>query len=156
VQATGSPTHVTPQEVAGQLLDLWHLLMKGGAKALYALLDELALSISHIKTLHTLAEVDDELSVKELAERMGMSLPGASRVADALHQRGYVDRHEDQRDRRAKRLRITEAGRDVVERIDTVRLQSMEEFTASLSPEQRDRLHAALVSLPHPPSRSCK
>jgi DNA-binding MarR family transcriptional regulator len=152
--ATTSGGGVTPQELAGDLLELWHFLIKGGAKALYALLDELDLSFSHVKTLHTLADVGEELSVKELAEHMGTSLASASRVADALHQRGLVDRREDERDRRTKRLRITDAGRDAVDRIDTVRLQSLAEFTASLSQEQRDRLHAALISLPHPRPRS--
>ena len=147
-------THTTPAQLAAELSSLWHFLMKGGTKPLYALLDELDLGMSHIKTLHTLADVGQEVSVKELAEHMGMSLPGASRVAEALHQRGYVDRREDEHDRRAKRLRITPSGLDVVERIDTVRLQSLEDFTASLTQEQRDQLHAALSSLPHPRPRT--
>ena len=148
-------THTSPEELAAELMAFWHFLMKGGAKALYALLDELDLSFSHVKTLHTLADVGDDVSVKELAQHMGLSLPGASRVADALHQRGYIDRREDERDRRTKRLRITDAGRDVVDRIDTVRLASLQDVTASLSQEQRDALGAALAALPHPRTRSC-
>jgi DNA-binding MarR family transcriptional regulator len=148
VQSTAPPADVTPQELAAELLRLWHSLIKGGAKSLYALLDELDLGFSHVKTLHTLADLGDEVSVKQLAEHAGMSLAGASRVADALHQRGYVDRREDERDRRAKRLRITDAGREVVDRIERVRLQSLADFTASLSAEQRAALHAALVALP--------
>jgi DNA-binding MarR family transcriptional regulator len=150
LQSTGASSNTSPEELAADLLGLWHFLIKGGAKALYALLDELDLGLSHIKTLHTLADLGEEVSVKELAEDMGMSLPGASRLADALHQRGYLDRREDERDRRTKRLRITPAGRAVVERIDTVRLQSLAGFSAGLSQEQRDALHAALVALPHP------
>jgi DNA-binding MarR family transcriptional regulator len=156
VQASDVEADVTPQELAGELLALWHFLIKGGAKALYALLDELDLGFSHIKTLHMLDDLGQEVSVKQLAEHMGLSLAGASRITDALHQRGYVDRREDERDRRAKRLRITNAGREVVERIDTVRLQSLADFTASLTPEQRAGLHAALVSLPCPRPESSR
>jgi DNA-binding MarR family transcriptional regulator len=148
-------THTTPEELAAELLSFWHFLLKGGAKALYALVDELDLSFSHVKTLHTLADLGEDVSVKELAQHMGLSLPGASRLADALHQRGYVDRREDERDRRTKRLRITDAGRDVVDRIDTVRLASLQDFTAALTQEQRDALGAALASIPHPRTRSC-
>jgi DNA-binding MarR family transcriptional regulator len=147
-------THTSAQQLAAELLELVHSLMKGGSKGLYALLDELDLALTHVKTLHTLADAGTELSIKELAEQMGLSLPGASRVADALHQRGYVDRREDEHDRRTKRLRITDAGRAVVDRIDTVRLTSLQDFTAALSQEQRDALHAAISSLPSPRTRS--
>src|SRR4051794_15595160 len=89
VQVTAAPTHATPAELAAELLSLWHHLLKGGVKGVYALLDELDLGFTHVKTLHTLADLGTEVSVKQLAEHMGMSLPGASRVADALHHRGY-------------------------------------------------------------------
>lgn len=150
MQVTAGPTHATPAELAAELLSLWHHLLKGGVKGVYALLDELDLGFTHVKTLHTLADLGTEVSVKQLAEHMGMSLPGASRVADALHHRGYVDRHEDPNDRRARRLCITAAGLRVVERIDSARLRSLQDFTASLAQEQRDALHAALLALPHP------
>ena len=41
-----------------------------------------------------------------------------------------------------------------VERIDTARLQSLQTYTAALSPGQRDRLSAALADLPHLSPRS--
>ena len=149
MQASGATAHVSPAELAEELLALWHHLMKGGSKALYELLDELDVSFSHVKALHALVDLDRPVSVKELAEDVGMSLPGASRLVEQLHQRGLVDRREDPADRRTKRLLPTAAGLAAVERIDTARLQSLQAYTAALSPGQRDRLSAALADLPH-------
>jgi DNA-binding MarR family transcriptional regulator len=152
VQANGGATaHTTSQELAESLLRLWHHLMRGGSKQLYALLDELDLSFSHVKALHALSDLDRAVSVKELAEDLGMSLPGTSRLVDALHRRGFVDRHEDPSDRRTKRIAPTPAGHDAVARIDTARLQSLQSWVQSLSPDQRDGLAAALADLPLDP-----
>jgi DNA-binding MarR family transcriptional regulator len=149
VQPSTSPTDVTPKQLAAELLAFWHFLMKGGAPALYQLLDELELNMTQIKTLHALADSGREVTVKELAERLGMSLPTTSRTVDSLLRRGFLERREDEHDRRVKQVGITPAGRDAVERIDTVRLVSLADYTATLSPEQRSALYDALSSLPH-------
>jgi DNA-binding MarR family transcriptional regulator len=151
MQATGAQAHTAPAELASALLHLWHHLMKGGSKQLYALLDELDLGFSHVKALHTLTDLDCAVSVKELAEELGMSLPGTSRLVEALHRKGLVDRREDASDRRTRRLLPTAAGREAVERIDTARLQSLQSWTASLTPQQRDALAGALTDLPLDP-----
>jgi DNA-binding MarR family transcriptional regulator len=140
---------VSAKRLAAELLDFWHFLMKGGAPALYRLLDELDLHMTQIKALHALADCGSEVPLGELAERLGMSLPTTSRTVESLLKRGFLERHEDEHDRRVKRVGITAAGRDAVERIDTVRLRSLADYTATLSPEQRSALFAALASLPH-------
>jgi DNA-binding MarR family transcriptional regulator len=149
VQATDTPTHTTSHELAAELLSLWHFLMKGQSRTMFALLDELDLSMSHVKALQVLADCGCELSVKEASEQLGLSLPGASRTVDALLRRGYLERREDEQDRRMKRIGITEAGRDVARRIVGARLEGLEQFTDSLTSEQRTRLMAALADLPH-------
>jgi DNA-binding MarR family transcriptional regulator len=137
------------KHLAEELLLLWRHLMRGGAKPLYALFDELELTITHMKALHALAEREAEISVKELGEQLGLSLPAASRTTDALVRRGFLERREDEHDRRIRRVRISDAGRDIVQRLDEARLVGLEQFALSLSSEQRDRLAAALADLPH-------
>jgi len=149
VQATDAPTQTTSEQLAAELLALWHHLMKGQSKTMFSLLDELDLSMSHVKALGVLSDCASELSVKELSEELGLSLPGASRTVDALLRRGYLERREDEADRRMKRIGITPAGRDVARRIVEARLEGLEQFTASLTSEQRTRLMAALSDLPH-------
>jgi len=149
VQATPTSTHVTAQDLAGELLALWHFLMKGQSKTMFAILDELDLSMTHVKALGALADCGCELSVKEVSEELGLSLPGASRTVDALMRRGYLERREDDADRRMKRIGITPAGRDVARRIIEARLEGLEQFTSSLTDEQRAGLMSALSDLPH-------
>jgi DNA-binding MarR family transcriptional regulator len=106
------------------------------------------LSFTCFKALHALLDDDDELSVKQVAERLGMSLPGASRTVESLLQLGMLERREDTDDRRMKRVRVTDHGRDVARRIETARLAGAEQYLAALTPEQRERLSAALTDLP--------
>jgi DNA-binding MarR family transcriptional regulator len=123
--------------------------MKGSSEHLYALIAELDISITQMKTLHALSDCDREVSVKELSDRLGLSLPGASRMVDTLLRRGWVERGEDPEDRRIKRIGITDAGRSIVERIETARLVGLEQYAAALTPEQRTTLSSALSDLPH-------
>lgn len=149
MQATERSTTTSSAELAAELLALWHHLMKGQSRTMFALLDELDLSMSHIKALQVLADCGCELSVKEVSEQLGLSLPGASRTVDALLRRGYLERREDEQDRRMKRIGISDSGREVTRRIVEARLEGLEQFTDSLTPEQRTRLMAALADLPH-------
>jgi DNA-binding MarR family transcriptional regulator len=140
---------VSSKKLAAELLELWHHLMRGSTQQMYALIAELDLSITQMKTLHVVAEGSAELSVKELSDRLGVSLPGASRIVDALLRRGWLERREDPDDRRMKRVGITAEGRSVLDRIEAARLAGLEDYAASLAPEQRTRLSSALSDLPH-------
>ena len=140
---------VSSKKLAAELLELWHHLMRGSSEQMYALIAELDISITQMKTLHVLADGGSEVSVKELSDRLGLSLPGASRIVDALMRRGWLERREDPDDRRMKRIGITDAGREIIERIETARLVGLEQYADSLTPEQRTRLSAALSDLPH-------
>src|SRR4051794_6571597 len=102
---------VSSKRLAAELLDLWHHLMRGSSQQLYSVIDELDVSITQMKTLHALSDCGCELSVKDLADRLRLSLPGASRNVDLLLRRGWLQRGEDPVDRRMKRVGITEAGR---------------------------------------------
>jgi DNA-binding MarR family transcriptional regulator len=140
---------VPPKQLAGELLELWHHLMRGSSQQMYAVIAELDLTITQMKALHVLSDSDREVSVKELSDRLALSLPGASRTVDALLRRGWVERREDPDDRRMKRVGITAAGRNIVDRIETARLAGLEQYATSLTPEQRTRLSEALSDLPH-------
>jgi len=139
-----SPAHgaTASDELAADLLKLWRHVLSTTSGGAYAIFEELDLSLTQVKTLAALAR--DELTVKELAERLGLSLPGASRAVDALVCRGLLDRREDPQDRRQKRLRCTDAGLDALRRLDEARLAGMAAFAATLPPAQCRRLSGAL------------
>jgi len=123
--------------------------MRGSSQQMFTVLGELDLSMTQMKTLSMLDDCLEEVSVKELSDLLGLSLPATSRTVDGLLRRGFLSRHEDAEDRRIKRVRLTDDGRSVVQRIVTARLQGLEAFASTLSDDQRARLMAALADLPH-------
>jgi DNA-binding MarR family transcriptional regulator len=125
------------------MLALWHHCLTD-ARPLYRLLADHDLSLTDLKLLHALAESPIEPTVKELSERMGLSLPGASRAADALLRRGWLERREDEQDRRMKRLTITDDGRALLRTVEEARLAGLERLVATLPAEDLDRLSAAI------------
>jgi DNA-binding MarR family transcriptional regulator len=140
---------VSPKDLAGELLRLWSHLMRGSSQQMFVVLGELELSMTQMKTLSMLDDCLQEVSVKELSDLLGLSLPATSRTVDGLLRRGLLSRHEDEVDRRMKRVRLTGDGRAVVQRIVTARLQGLEAYASTLSDEQRGQLMAVLLDLPH-------
>lgn len=140
--ATNDADSVSAVALAEQLLALWRTVITTGRAGSYAIFEELDLTLTQVKALCAVSGA--ELTVKDLAEQLGLSLPGTSRAVDALVERGLLGRREDLHDRRMKRLRCTDAGRDALERLDEARLAGIEQFTATLPAAQCERLSAAL------------
>ena len=76
VQATAADAQVSSDQLAAELLELWHHLTRGASQQLYGLLAELDISITQMKTLHALDDCADEVSVKELAAPSRALAPG--------------------------------------------------------------------------------
>ena len=101
------------------------------------------LSFSQVKALHRIEDAE-QLTVKGLAGRLGLSLPAASRAVEGLVQRNLLDRTECPDDRRSRHVRLTDDGRKALARLDAARVAGLEEFVAGLSDTQRSALAAAL------------
>jgi DNA-binding MarR family transcriptional regulator len=136
----------SPQQLAELLGRLMMQLNRASSPELFRMLAELGLAITQAKTLHVLLDSGD-VNVKDVAERLGMSLPAMSRALDGLVQRGYVERHESPTDRRAKLVRLLPAGRALLTEFEHGRVTALKELTATLSDEERAGLHAALLPL---------
>lgn len=106
-------------------------------------LDDLDLSLSQVKLLNALADAE-ELSLKEVSDHLGLSLPAVSRAVDGLVQRGLLTRAEDVQDRRMKRVRLSRKGRRLAEDLIQLRFAGLEAFVASLSARERGALDRAL------------
>jgi DNA-binding MarR family transcriptional regulator len=125
---------------------LWAYLNRKSSADLFRMVAELDSSFSQVKMLFLL-EDGGEHSVKEIAQRLGLSLPAASRAVDGLIQRGYVSRRESATDRRSRLVALTGDGRAVVERVLRARLQTLEAFADELTPAERDGLYTALLPI---------
>src|SRR5438270_1261991 len=144
MQVTTAPERT---ELATDLYALVLFLHKNCNSDLFAAVGALELTLTQIKLLHHLEDQARELTLKEAADLVLISLPAASRTVDDLVRRGFVERHEDTEDRRMKRITLTDAGRSVIRRLNAARLSGLERFTQTLSDAERTHLAAALSGL---------
>jgi len=86
-------------------------------------------------------------AVKDIAERLQVSLASVSRAVDGLTRKRLVTRIEDPDDRRVRRIAITEKGRRLAGEIVAARMADLEAFATGLSAGQRRKLDAALESV---------
>jgi DNA-binding MarR family transcriptional regulator len=147
--STEAPAAPAPEQtdLAGDLYALVVFLHKTCTHDLLEAVGALELTISQIKLLHHLEDAEHELTLKEAAEFVLVSLPAASRMVDDLVRRGFVERHEDAEDRRMKRVSLTDDGRSVIRRLNAARLSRLEQFTQTLTEAERRKLSAALSTL---------
>lgn len=141
-----------PRETAGELsLKLGAFLLRcmGGASSdVFRVIDESGLTFSQMKVLVELEAADEDArTVTALSEELGISPASASRAAEGLVRKKLATRIEDPDDRRVRRLALTSRGRELADRIISARLAGLEDFTASLSGDERRKLESALDAL---------
>ncbi|MEV6296981.1 MarR family transcriptional regulator [Streptomyces sp. NPDC051896] len=71
----------------------------------------------------------------ELAQRLGVEASHVTRTVQQLQKAGYVTRVPDPVDRRAQRIRLTDAGREAVERVREAGARGMQLALADWRPE---------------------
>jgi DNA-binding MarR family transcriptional regulator len=141
--ATGADT-----DLAGDLYALIVHLHKNCNADLFEAIGALELTLTQIKLLHHLEDQSPrELTLKEAAELVHVSLPAASRMVDDLVRRGFAQRREDLEDRRMKRVCLTDDGRAVIRRLNAARLSGLVDFTNGLTATEQDALANALQRL---------
>src|SRR3954452_11266440 len=136
----------SPQQLAAVMDVFAAHLIRCGSPDVIQLLGDVDLSMTQVKMLMLLEE-PGELSVKEIAHALHLSLPAASRAIDGLAQRGLVDRRESESDRRSKLVSLRPGGRQIGEALIATRQQTYEAFAAELSEDERSALHAALLPI---------
>ena len=144
MQTIASDTQATDAALAKRLGRFVGYVLQTCGSDVVQLAAEFEISFSQMKALNALREHSEPMSVKALGDRLGISMAAVSRAADDLVRRGLVDRVEDRTDRRIKRLSLTDTGDKFVRRLIEGRLAGMAEFVATLNPEERTRLDAAI------------
>jgi DNA-binding MarR family transcriptional regulator len=138
------------QETAARMTALLrHLFLYDRGNQL-RVIEESGLSMTQCKALLELGglgQTAETWQVGDLAEVFGVSVPSMSRAVDALVKEGLATRVEDPDDRRARQVRITAKGKQLVDTLVTVRQTGMQAFAASLNAAQRRKLDAAVDAL---------
>jgi DNA-binding MarR family transcriptional regulator len=104
----------------------------------------LDLSFSQMRALFVLADSQRELAVHELASLLGLSMATSGRAVAGLVKADMVTRREDDHDRRVKRVRLSEHGRQFVDGLMQAHRAAVRDCLESLSDHERDRLSQAL------------
>ena len=104
------------------------------------------LSVSETFALGELAAAGP-LSQQDLAERMGLEKSTVSRLAAGMEGRGWLRRERQADNRRLYSLELTEAGRDVAERVGAELREHHGRLLAGLTEEERHALRVGLGAL---------
>jgi DNA-binding MarR family transcriptional regulator len=136
-----------PSALAADLYAFIVFVHKHCNSDLFEAVGALELTLTQIKLLHHLEDQERELTLKEAADLVLISLPAASRTVEDLVRRGFVERREDADDRRMKRVTLTDSGRSVIRRLNAARLSGLEQFTQTLNEAERRALSGALQKL---------
>jgi len=108
--------------------------------------EDLDYSLPQMAVLLLLDE-EGELSIKQAAQLLGRSISATSRLLDQLVVRGMISRREDERDRRAKRVAITEQGRAFIMTLEQRRADVQIAVMEYLSAEEQAEVTRAMVLL---------
>lgn len=100
-------------------------------------------SVTQCNTLEVL-EIRGSSTMGELAAQMYLDVSTMTRVVDQLVVRGFAERNEDSRDRRIRRITITNNGREVHDTIRQGIEKEYREVLGSIEPESREAVIAAL------------
>lgn len=82
-----------------------------------------------------LSRIGEGVRQRDLADSLGIEGPSLVRLLDALETQGLIERREDEGDRRAKAVHLTEDGRTLVEGIRGVAAEVRERLLAGVPDE---------------------
>ena len=89
----------------------------------------------------------DDLRPSELAARSRMSKQALNYLLGQLEHLGYLQRHDDSRDQRFKRIALTERGRRAARAMRDIVREVETEWEQALGPERFDALRLLLTDL---------
>lgn len=104
------------------------------------------ISSTHLHVLYMLVS-RGAMPMSRLADQLHVSLPNVTGIVERMVEKGLVERTRPEDDRRVVQVRITDAGRQVLDEIDTVKRQEMANVICRLTPEQQDRALRAFTDM---------
>lgn len=109
------------------------------------------ISVSQWGVLRTLQRSEDEgvraLVLTELGDRLLVRPPSVTGAVDRLQRMGFVSRTASDTDQRAKHVKLTAAGRQLVRRVLSKHEAQIERVLGGLSAAERRQLHGLLDRL---------
>jgi DNA-binding MarR family transcriptional regulator len=139
--------NMSPTKELTEVIHEWsEVFMRRSGRDFKRFMDETGLSFSQLNVLMRLFHGSNS-GVSEIGEQMGVTSAAASQAIDRLVLLGLIERTEDPKDRRAKRLALTPKGRTLIESGIEARSRWVEGLTDALTPEQQSMTISALTLL---------
>ncbi|CVH60376.1 transcriptional regulator SlyA [Serratia marcescens] len=99
-------------------------------------LKPLELTQTHWVTLHNINRLPPEQSQIQLAKAIGIEQPSLVRTLDQLEEKGQITRHTCANDRRAKRIKLTEAADPIIREVDSVITSTRSEILSGITADE--------------------
>ncbi|CAI2447763.1 transcriptional regulator SlyA [Serratia quinivorans] len=94
------------------------------------------LAQTHWVTLHSINRLPPEQSQIQLAKAIGIEQPSLVRTLDQLEEKGLITRHTCANDRRAKRIKLTEAADPIIREVDSVISSTRGEILSGITTDE--------------------
>ncbi|EPG8397328.1 transcriptional regulator SlyA [Serratia marcescens] len=99
-------------------------------------LKPLELTQTHWVTLHNINRLPPEQSQIQLAKAIGIEQPSLVRTLDQLEEKGLITCHTCANDRRAKRIKLTEAADPIIREVDSVITSTRSEILSGITADE--------------------
>jgi DNA-binding MarR family transcriptional regulator len=142
----GAMTSRAPSAGSAGVLDELGALVRHITRLTGSLDDSPTMTATQRLALFELAE-HGPLRLNELAHRLGVSAPTATRAVDALEAHGWAERVADPDDRRAQRVGVTPQGRACVAERRARALEAFAPAAAALSAAELETLRSLVTRL---------
>jgi DNA-binding MarR family transcriptional regulator len=130
------------QDIADNMLSIWRHMM--GRRRVSSRND----GISRVQGIVlTIAGHHEGLSIKDVAERMGISGSAATQLVDLSVREGFLSREVDPHDRRVMRITITPSGRNRLEDFRKVHIGAMRDMLAALDDKEKETFRSLLKKI---------
>jgi DNA-binding MarR family transcriptional regulator len=106
---------------------------------------DFAVSMPHVRILFRIAGKPEGVSVKEMAEAMGVTSGAVTQFIDSLVEKGLVRREEDQNDRRLLSIKLTQYANDNIKEFKRDYFASVSHVFDSLSDDEVLQLTGLLM-----------
>lgn len=104
------------------------------------------ITIPEWRVLAVVAQAD-EIAARDVVQRTPMDKMTVSRAVASLEEKGFVLRRINQSDRRVNVLSLSEAGRALFERVESLALDYEKEFLSVLSDAEKEAFDGSLSKL---------
>ena len=88
-------------------------------------------------------------SMQEIAQNLGVTKSGATRIVDRLETKGYVERKRSQEDGRVCCIDVTASGRSLIRDVSRENENRIEKIMSRIEPPMQEVIRAAFKSFVH-------